>query len=112
MNNLDQIKADLINSISQLPNIKRLKELESIIDSNPNINTKFDDLKLIQQNLVNARYYKVQEKVVEYQSKLDNITKEINDIPFLDEYLELLEEAYLMLNNVSKIISDEISNDR
>jgi len=112
VSNLDTIKSDLIKSINELPNVKRLKELEAIIDSNPDINTKFDDLKLIQQNLVNARYYKVSDKITEYSSKLEAIKQEINNIPFLDEYLELLEEAYLMLNNISKIISNEISSDK
>ncbi|MGM9970976.1 MAG: YlbF family regulator [Anaeroplasmataceae bacterium] len=107
--NIDEIKDNLIKSINDLPNIKRLHELEGIIDSNPLIQEKFNRLKEIQKKKVNSDYYNKVNASKEYNKELLEIKKELADIPFLGEYIDLLEEAYYMLKNISLIMTDEIN---
>lgn len=109
MNNLDEIKEELISLINELPSIKRLHELEDIIDNNSLILEKFNKLKLLQKMKVNSDYYKKNNAALEYSLEIDKIKEEISDIPFVDEYLDLLEEAYCLLKNITNIMASEIN---
>lgn len=107
--NKDESLDLLIKSINDLDFIKRLKELESIINKNDDINKSIEKMRDAEKKLVNAKYYGVKSDIELYEKELKNIEEEMSDIPFLDEYLELLEEAYLMVKNISLIIENEIN---
>ena len=57
LDNIDLIVTNLIDKINELPNIKRLHELEEYIDSNSEISETFKEIKKIQKKIVNSRYY-------------------------------------------------------
>lgn len=109
MNNIDEIKDELINKINELESIKRLKALEKVIDSNDSFKPKFDLLKELQKKLVNARYYKKDNTVKELEKEISLVKEDISNIVFMDEYLDLLEEAYYLIKNISNIIEYEIN---
>lgn len=109
MNNIDEIKDKLISEINELPCIKRLHELESIIDKNTVISEKFNHMKDVQKKLVNSKHYGKENAYIEYSKELELIKEEISNIPFVEEYLDLLDEAYNMLINISKIMTEEIN---
>ena len=110
MNNIENEINELITAINSLPNIKRLHELEKIIDNNQAILEKFDELKETQKRIVNSKHYGLFNQAKLDEERLKEIKKDMSDIPFLEEYLELLEEAYLMISNISKLIEGELNN--
>ncbi len=101
----------LISSINNIEEIKRLKELEKIIDSNPDILSKFEKLKGIAKQLVNARYYNNKEKVASLDKEYKEMYESISNIVFVEEYLELLDDAYNLLKVISETIESEINNE-
>jgi len=110
MNNLDKPLNDLIKAIGELPQIKRLHELEEVIDKHEEIKEKLSHMKLVQQNLINARHYDLVNQAALDAKELKEIKEDIINTPLLEEYLDLLNEAYLMLQNISKIIEGELNN--
>jgi len=110
MNNIDKPKEELINSISNLPFVKRLHELEKIIDNNPELKNKILEMKSIQKNLVNAKHYDLVNQAALDEKRLKAIKEDILNTPLLEEYLDLLDEAYEMLQNISRIIEGELNN--
>lgn len=105
----EEALSNLIAAINEKPYIKRLHELESIIDSNEAVTSKLNEMHDIEKKLVNARYYGKTNAVKLYQDELDKIKEEISDIPYLDEYLDLLDEAYMEIKNIASIIEDNIN---
>ncbi|MGL4949907.1 MAG: YlbF family regulator [Anaeroplasmataceae bacterium] len=103
-------KLDVLNNkISKIDTVAQLKKLEQIVDSNSNIEVEFNKLKDIQKRLVNAKHYK--NNNVNLTEKEYNAQKQyINDIPFVEEYLELLEEADNLINCIAKYIDSNIND--
>ncbi len=93
----------------ELPEVKRIKELEKFINNNLTLNEKINNLKLIQKKLVNAKEYHQQKQYILYKEEYDKVYSEILDFPFVEEYLELLEDVNQLLNQVTGIIEDKIN---
>ena len=106
MNSIDEI----IKEISNLPETKRIKELEPLINKNENIKILLDKLLLKEKELVDARYYhKDNEKKLKEEYNL--MKDELLNMPFMEEYLELLDYFEILLNNMSNYINKEISKE-
>lgn len=104
-NRIDNIK-EYFNS---LPEVKRIKELESYIDSNNEINDTFNAIKQIQKKMVNAKEFN---QINQYKLYLDeyNLLKDkLMDLPFVEEYLELLEIVNNKLIFLTQAIENEIN---
>ncbi|MDE6583883.1 MAG: YlbF family regulator, partial [Anaeroplasmataceae bacterium] len=82
---------ELKKAFLDIPEIKRLKELEFVLDSNPQLNEKILALKDKQKQMVNAKEYHQLKQYNVYSSEYDQIYQEILDFPFVEEYLDLLE---------------------
>lgn len=100
----------LINAVEELEIIKRIKALEKIIDSNESLNNKIDLLKETQKKMVNAKEFNQYNQYLEYKKEYDDMYEEILDFPFVEEYLELLDEANNLLLDVSYIIEKKINS--
>lgn len=100
----------LVSKINELDFVKRLKELEGFIDSNEELKTKIDEIKDIQKKLVNSSYYKLKNATVDYKEKREILINEVKDIPFVEEYIDLLNESYYMIKNIIGLIEEEINN--
>ena len=102
MNSLDAIKAYFMD----LPEVKRIKELEPYIDNNKEIKAKFKELKEIQKQMVNSKEYnqfnQLKALKVDYELK----RKELLNLPFVEEYLELLD----IVDNMLVTLADGIEN--
>lgn len=104
-NRIDNIK-EYFNS---LPEVKRIKELESYIDSNSEINNTFNAIKEIQKKMVNAKEFN---QINQYKLYLDeyNLLKDkLMDLPFVEEYLELLEIVNSKLVLLTQTIEQEMN---
>ena len=105
MNSVTKLK-DYFNN---LPEVKRIHELEGYIDNNPKINELFDKLKDIQKKMVNAREFNQMNQYKVYKDEYEKIKMELNEIPFYEEYIELLEIVDNMLVNFTSDIEYELN---
>lgn len=91
MNKIDDLK----NYFSNLEEVKRLHELEPYIKSNKAINEKFDLLINKQKQIVNAKEFKQLNQLKIYEEEYKKIKEELLALPFVEEYIELVE----LINN-------------
>lgn len=101
---------DLKQALLELPTIKRIKELENFIDSNPKLNHLLDQLKMKQKQMVQAKEFHQQKQYSIYEAEYKALYNEILNYPFVEEYLDLLEEANTLLLDVSNIIEKRINS--
>ncbi len=102
MNNIDELK----NYFLSLEEVKRFKELENYILNNKKIKDSFESLKEKQKQLVNAKEFnqKVQYKI--YEEEYLKQKEELLDMPFVEEYLELVD----IINSKLEELSFELEN--
>lgn len=93
----------------ELPEVKRIRELEKYLNNNLALAQKKEDLKLAQKKMVNAREYNQHKQYILYKEEYDKIYSEILDFPFVEEYLELLEEINHILLQFTGAIEDKIN---
>ena len=107
-------KDKIIDYFNELPEVKRLKELEPYIKNNEDINNRFILMKDIQKKMVASREFDLTNQYNEYKKEYENIKNELLDMPFVEEYLELVDEINQLLNNLSDeinyLIDKEINN--
>ncbi len=108
MNSIDEALSDLICAINNDEDIKRLHELENIIDNDFELKSKFSRLKEVQKELVNARYYKKDNTRV-LEKELSSLKEEIKDLPLVSEYTDLLDIAYNILLDIKDILENELN---
>ena len=101
---------EIISNFSSLDEVKRIKELEPLIDNNEEVKQKLDELLSIQKELINSRYYKLSTRE-ELENKYNQKKNEIIELPFLDEYLELLDFMNERLINFKSIVEKSINKD-
>jgi len=107
-------KDKIIDYISNLPEIIRLHELESFFDKNEEIKNKLNELNTIKKKMVNSKEFNQINQYKIYKNDYDNLLNEINEYPFMEEYLELLEFANNLLNEIKDKIEfklDKIINE-
>lgn len=100
---------ELKKAFLEAPEIKRLKELELVLNGNTQLNEKILALKNKQKQMVNAKEYHQLKQYNVYSSEYQQIYQEILDFPFVEEYLELLEFANEKMLNISNIIEQKIN---
>lgn len=91
------------------PEVKRIKELEAFIDNNDDINTLFIRLKEIQKQMVHAREYNQPNQYNIYKDEYNSVYNELLDMPFMEEYLELLEIVDGRLSSFTYTVEKEIN---
>lgn len=101
---------DLKLAFKEMPEVQRLQELEHIIDANPILKDLMENLKFIQKQMVNAKEFHQEKQYLEFKKQYDALYEKIIDFPFVEEYLELLEETYLILKNTVSIIQSKIDS--
>ncbi len=99
----------VLEEINSLEEVKRLKILEKYIDNNEVLNKKFQEIKEIQKQLVNATHYNLINSKIEYEKLYNEKKEEILEYPFLEEYFEILEDVNNMLKNIFKTMEAEIN---
>ena len=104
MNSKDKI----ISYFNSNVEIIRLKQLEKLIDKDEVLKEKIKDLKIIQQKMINSKEYNLINQYKIDKESYDNLLSDINDYPFMSEYLDLLDYANNELKYLSNGISEEI----
>ena len=104
MNSKDKI----ISYFNSNVEIIRLKQLEKLIDKDEVLKEKIKDLKIIQQKMINSKEYNLINQYKIDKKSYDNLLSDINDYPFMSEYLDLLDYANNELKYLSNNINEEI----
>lgn len=100
MNNIEALK----NYFNDLPEVKRIHELEHYIDNNKDIKKKFSEVKAMQKKLVNAKEFNQVNQYKAYEEEYTKLKSELLDMPFVEEYLELLDLVDQMLISLTDSI--------
>ena len=107
-------KDKIIDYFNELPEVIRLKELEPYIKNNEDINNKFKYMKDLQKKMVASREFDLINQYNEYKKEYEMVKEELLNMPFVDEYLELVDNVNQLLNNLSEeinyLIDKEINN--
>ena len=98
-------KDKIIDYFNNLEEVKRIKELEPYIKNNKEINDKFIELKDIQKKMINAKEFNQINIYYELKKEYDKKKNELFDLPFVEEYLELVDIVNNMLNDLSNEIN-------
>ena len=98
----------LIDYYSSLPEVQRLKELESYIDNNKDLQQKINELDLLKVEVKEALQNEDYEQYRKSKALYDIKYEQILDIPFVEEYIELINIIYNRLELTANIIEKEI----
>ena len=104
---MNKLKEEFLNTDL----VKRIQSLEKIIDNNPTLNEKLNSLKDLQKKMVNAKEFNQINQYKAYKEEYDKLYAEILEFPFVEEYLELLEQANNTLLDICYIIENKINKE-
>lgn len=104
---MNKLKEEFLNT--EL--VKRIHSLEKVIDSNVELNNKLDTLKELQKKMVNSKEFNQINQYKVYKIEYDKLYEEVLEFPFVEEYLDLLEEANNKLLDICYIIENKINNE-
>ena len=104
---MNKLKEEFLNT--EL--VKRIHSLEKIIDNNQELNQKLDSLKELQKKMVNAKEFNQINQYKVYKEEYDTLYNEVLEFPFVEEYLELLEQANNTLLDICYIIENKINKE-
>lgn len=93
----------------ELPEVKRIHELEHYIDTNEDIQITFEEMKSKQKQFVTAKEFKQVKQAQIYKEEYENIKLKLFDLPFVEEYFELLEYLNVMFKNIALEIQDKLN---
>ena len=102
MSNIDELK----EYFNDLEEVKRFKELESYILNNDKIKKAFEALKEKQKQYVNAKEFNQLNQAKIYEEEMNELKKELLDMPFVEEYLELID----IINEKFNELTDSLEN--
>lgn len=89
--------------------VRRIKEIEPIIDSSEIIKENFTALKDVQKRMVNSKYYGLENQYCKDKKEYDCLKEKLISYPFMEEYFELLESVYDMIDSCARLIEKEIN---
>ena len=104
MSNIDKLQ----NYFSNLDETKRFKELENYIKNNKKIKKLYDDMLEKQKQLVNAKEFNQEEQAKIYEEENNKLQQELLDMPFVEEFLELVDILNSKLNIISSELEDKL----
>ena len=104
-------KEKLIDLVIQNEEIQRYKRIEKVINDNKNLKAKFNQLKAIQKQMINAKQIGEQQAIIEFEKRYQTLLDEIESYPLMSDYLALQGDINEMLQQVQSIIEEGIEKD-
>lgn len=99
----------IIDAFSALPEVQRIHELEQVLMKNETLQHLNSSLKQIQQQMVNAKEFHQEKQYILYKEKYDEIYEQLLDYPFVEEYLDLLQQVHSELLMVTQQIEEKMN---
>jgi cell fate (sporulation/competence/biofilm development) regulator YmcA (YheA/YmcA/DUF963 family) len=104
-------KEKLIEMIQNDAEIQRYKRIEQLINDHKELNQKFNELKRVQKQLVNAKHIGKKEAIDAFQVQYDALYEAIEAYPLMSDYLALQSDINEMLQVIQNILQDGIEKD-
>ena len=101
----------VINYFSEKPEVKRIKELESFIDNNKEIEAKYNELLELQKLMVSSKEFHQVKQYNMYMEEYEKKKNEFFDLPFVYEYIECLNIVSDDLENYKELLEKRIKSD-
>ena len=98
----------LIEEYLDLPEVQRLKELEPFIDSNKDLDKKLAEMEDLKQKMKEARENENFQLARMYKDSYYMVYDEILDMPFVEEFRELMDIVFNKLDTTATIIEKEL----
>jgi cell fate (sporulation/competence/biofilm development) regulator YmcA (YheA/YmcA/DUF963 family) len=102
----------LIEMIQSDESVKRYLKIEKIVNENPIIKSKMENLKSIQKQMINARELGKHKAFQVFQEKYQILLEEIQNEPIMLEYFPLQSEINQLLDNIFHIIEEGLTTDK
>lgn len=101
---------DIINQyFNEKEETKRLKEIENYVSTNKTINDSFNELKQIQQKMIQKREKNDFKAYKELKEEYDIKLNQFLDLPFVSEYIELYNYLNDELKTFKEILEDKLN---
>lgn len=104
-------KEKLIQMIEEDEEIQRYKRIEQAINQNRELKAKFNELKNVQKQLVNARHIGKKEAIDAFQTRYDALYEAIEAYPLMSDYLALQSDINDMIQSIVGIIEEGLEKD-
>ena len=104
-------KEKLIDMILQDEDIKRYKRMESLINDRKDLKAKFNELKSVQKQLVNAKHIGKKEAINAFQERYDALYQSIEEYPLMSDYMALQSDINEMIQSIVSILEEGLEKD-
>jgi cell fate (sporulation/competence/biofilm development) regulator YmcA (YheA/YmcA/DUF963 family) len=104
-------KEKLILMIEEDEEIQRYKRIELAINQNRELKAKFNELKSVQKQLVNAKHIGKKEAIDAFQMRYDALYEAIEAYPLMSDYLALQSDINDMIQSIVGILEEGLEKD-
>lgn len=104
-------KEKLIQMIEEDEEIQRYKRIELAINQNRGLKAKFNELKSVQKQLVNAKHIGKKEAIDAFQTRYDALYEAIEAYPLMSDYLALQSDINDMIQSIVGILEEGLEKD-
>jgi|GEM_PF-2699967 len=108
-NELLPYKNEILAIINNNPTIQFYLQVKDKLNNHSKILALLDQERTLQQEIVNAKHINKQNQVTLLEQNLENIVKELNNIPLYQQYLTASEDAQQFLDEICTIINQELA---
>jgi len=98
------------NDIAKEEEIQIFKKAEQKIAVNKNVQTLIQQIKLKQQELVNAKHIKKPNYINQIENELDSLNKELYSIPLVHQFQQFQSETNKYLQTIIQVLEGQLSN--
>lgn len=102
---------ELARMMSETQEVDFFKRAERQINENEKVSNLIAEIKQNQKEAVNLQHFQKHEALKQVEAKIDRLTDEVDDIPIVQEFKQSQTEVNNLLQLVSKIISDTVTEE-
>lgn len=102
---------ELAQMIAETEEVDYFKRAEAQINENQKIKEMVASVKSLQKQAVNFQHYGKQEALKKTEEKLDNLLKELDEIPIVQEFKNSQQSVNDLLQLVSSAISNKVTDE-
>ncbi|MFE7061820.1 RicAFT regulatory complex protein RicA family protein [Sutcliffiella sp. NPDC057660] len=102
---------ELAQMIAETEEVDYFKRAEAQINENQKIKEMVASVKSLQKQAVNFQHYSKQEALKKTEEKLDNLLKELDEIPIVQEFKNSQQSVNDLLQLVSNAISNKVTDE-
>lgn len=109
--NREQILAkanSIANEIKEQEEVKIYQQAEKKIMFHRRVQELIREIKMKQQELVNAKHLKKVNYIEMLEKEIDELNKELHDIPLVNQYQQFQAELNKYIQSISDILADEL----